>query len=584
MTDFGAHWNTFLSDDSKSQVDIIVSIHEEGINHFLNRSFEIDQTLPAENKKFHRVFERTFDTFGDERKFKVTLALNEAIKVKLPPFTSANHLSKAFEEEDPSSWNAFEYPTDGPELIATNDENENMIEIAAPAVSIEMEWPNLDPSKPPHSWKIPPFQVVGQAELQLSQEDADFYTTIVPKFIKIDIPRNTSLLQELRKEVGQIPEDAKRFVDNCEDKFVDLFIIAANIAAYEQTPKLVTSIKLPVPVIKDRPVQPAAFNISRDIMTVGFGIDKVSLENFNENLISAKSNELDFAIKRDLDKAGGLINVAYKNAEGKTIKSPTQLIARGEAEQDVYFSNTNQFIQEQQAYLMDIKKGLPELKTTEDEAILNTEAFAIGINEYFFDTIVNSAIPTPKHKCEKEERIGPVKGYVCHWTAFRNPDIGISQNAELSGAVDINIGGSIHGCVKKFWDCSWRWACAKLALAVVGRPRISIKILKANGIRTLAQFDAGGLRLATNLPTPFRQVVEFFSSMIIKFLVAFANVLAGVLSFYVLKPEFEVESLSLRLQLRKFSSFYFERTESPSQDPTKNKFIGYKTNLAVTKL
>ena len=582
MTDFAAHWNSILKGDEKNQVDIVASIHEDGINHFLTRHFEIDQTLPQDNRKYYRVFERTFETFGDERKFKLTLSLTEALRLKLPPFTKAMHLADDF--EDTTKWNSFDFLTNGPELIATNNDNKSLVEIIAPGVSVSVEWPNLDTTKPPHNWTIPPFQVFGQAELQLNQEGSDFFVTIIPKLIKIDIPRNQILKDTILNSIQNSPTSIQPLLEDCEEKFVDLFIIAANIAAYEQTPKLITSIKLPVPIIQERPIQPAAFDISRNIMTVGCGIDKVSLENFNEDNITMKTFELEYVIKRDIQKSGGLQNIVFKNAKGKNIKSPTQLITRSKEEQESYFKYTNEFIKEQHDFLQSIKEGLKESSDEHNELQGLDEAFAIGINEYFFDAIVSSVIPKPKSRCENEVSLGLVKGYICHWSSFRNPDVSISPNAVFAGSVDINVGGSIHACVKKFWDCSWRWACAKLALAIVGRPTLKIQILKADGIRTLAQLDAGDLHLATNLPFPFNEIVKFFSSVIIKFIIAFSNILAVLLTFYILKPEFKVEQLSLKLNLKNFSSFFFERTNSPSQDATKNKFICFKTSIVILKL
>ena len=580
MTEYSKHWNSILNGDHKNQVDIIASIHEDGINHFLKRLFEIDKSLPLDKQKFARTFKRTFETFGDSRKFKVALSLTKSIEVKLPPFTN-KHLTKSFLNKN--EWSSFDYPTNGPELIARNETSENLIELLAPEVVVEMEWPNLNSDEPPHQFKIPAFQVLGQAELQLNQEGNEFFTTIIPKFIKLDIPRPTSFSELISDELKKLPDNQKKFLTNCEDKFIDLFIIAANIAAYEQTPKLITSIKLPIPVIQDRPIQPATFDISNDIMTVGFGLDKVVLEDFTSSQINNEVNELNVAIKNDLKKANGILNIAYKNSEGKEIVSPSQLLIRSEEEQEQFYKDTNIYIKTKEDQLNTFAKEDDEIFISE-EALLTSEAFAIGINEYFFDTIINSVIPTPKRKCESEVVLGPAKGYICHWTAFRNPDVVISNNAILAGSVDIDVGGSVHACVKKFWDCSWRWSCSRLALAIVGRPKIKIKILKANGIRTLAQFESGNLRLSSNLPFPFNKIVEALSSVVFKFLIAFVNILTGVLSFYVLKPIFEVNTLNLKLQLKSFSSFYFERTVSPCQDPSKNKFIAYKTNIGVSKL
>ncbi len=576
MNDYAAHWDSILADDSKNQVDIVTSIHEDGINHFLKRSFEIDQTLPETERKFRRVFERTFDTFGDPRKFKVTLELLSPITLKLPPFTT--HLSKSF--NDKSGWDRFDYVR-GPELIAQFEKGGGVVELLASNVSVKMEWPSLTPGQPPHQWTIPPFDVLGQAELQLDQEGRDFFIIITPTFIKFDIPR-PALQEAIKTQIKSASKEAVAMLGDCEDKFVDLFIIAANIAAYEQTPKLVTSIKLPVPVIQDRPIQPAAFDISDNVLTIGFGIDKVELDKFHSSQLNTNTAFISSLIEQDVADMGGPLAFVYGDAKEGKIKSARNLVFRDPKELDSKFVRTNAFIKKQKEYLTEFPET--ESKREVDGLLVGDAHFAIGINEYFFDTIVNSVIPQPRHKCEDEVRLGPVKGYVCHWSAFQNPDITIHSSGILQGAVDVNVGGSIHACVKKFWDCSWRWACAKLAMAIQGRPQLKLKLLPADGIRLWAELEEGGLRIVSNLPFPFNKIIEFFTSIVFKFIIAFINVLVSLLRFFVLKPEFEVESLNLKLQLKNFSSFYFQRTKSPATNPTKNKFVGFKTNIAVTKL
>jgi hypothetical protein len=577
MYDYKQQWAEILIEDEKNQVDILASLHENGINNFLTRHFEIDSQLPIQERKYNQVFERTFQTFGDSRKFKITLTLTNAIKIKLPPFTEANSLSPNF--KDKSGWESFDSPFDGPELKASNKDGENLVQIIAPGVTISMEWPRLNGNTlPPWTFVIPPFEVLGLAELELNQEGLDFFVKIIPKLIKIDIPRN-DLKELIQNNIDESDSEYKTILEDCEEKFIDLFIIAANIAAYEQTPKLVTSIKIPVPVIQERPIQPACLDISNDILTVGFGIDKINLDKFNDKILSEKSQELEVLINKDIEEAGGIFNIAFKNSDGKKIITPNQLLPREIKDQDVFFVNTNSFITKEQKYIQSFENDT----INQASSIAGDETFAIGINEYFFDTIVNSVLPQPKSRCEKEWQAGPVKGFICHWTSFTNPDISISSAAVLTGSVDINVGGSINACVKKFWDCSWKWACAKLALALVGRPSISLKILPADGIRLFAQIS-GNINLATNLPFPFNKVVEALSSVVFKFIMAFINVLASLLTFYVVKPTIEIQDLHLKLSFKNFSSFYFQRPTGSNHSITKDKFICFKTDLKVEKL
>ena len=81
--------------------------------------------------------------------------------------------------------NAFDYPTNGPNLTASYIEEQlvdkkSLVEIVASEVTVELEWPNLKPGQPPHKFKIPAFEVVGTAELELNQEGNDFFISIIP--------------------------------------------------------------------------------------------------------------------------------------------------------------------------------------------------------------------------------------------------------------------------------------------------------------------------------------------------------------------------------------------------------------------
>ena len=573
---------------TSNRVDIIASLSEKGINHFLSRIFEIDQGLPDAEKKFTRTFERSFDTFDDQRKFKITLSLLKPVEVKLPPFTAGIFSGKKVSKKDLG--NAFDYPTNGPNLTASYIEEQlvdkkSLVEIVASEVTVELEWPNLKPGQPPHKFKIPAFEVVGTAELELNQEGNDFFISIIPQSIKINISSAvlSSIIASRIKEIG-----AKELTTpECEQKFVDLFIIAANIVAYEQTPKLITSIKLPAPTIKDRPIQPSTFNISDNFLTMGFSIDKVNLQKFNENILSSKEMALDFALNTDIEKAGSLEKIVYQKVKGnKDGNTLLAVVIHGLENQLKQFQEVNTLIKKDKDYVASIENE-EEYKYLNDVAFSATDttdkSYAIGINEYFFDTIVDSSIPSPKHRCEKERRLGPVKGYVCHWKSFRDPDISVNRNASVSGSVYLNLGGSIHACVKKFWDCSWRWQCGKLSLGIAGRPKLDIALRKANGIRLVSKVNLGGLRVVSNLPFPFNKIIEFFGSLVFKVIEAFINSLAALLTFFVIRPDFEIESLHAKLLLRNFNSFYFKRSDG-DEDITKNKFIAFETELQIIKI
>ncbi|MDY6918633.1 MAG: hypothetical protein SV765_00295 [Pseudomonadota bacterium] len=564
MNAFENHWNELFRQDDKQSIDVISSVTEDGVNFLLARSHEIDATLPTKERKYSQTFERTFDTFDDPRKFKMTLTIVKPLKFKLPPFTSG-HLSSGFESS--SGWNEYQHSaSSGAEIKATSiADDTNLVEMSAPEVTVKLEWDKLDGTGT-HTWEIPPFEVLGLIELEL-HKDEGYYIKLVPKMIKLNIERGTVRDLAIESASSATVEDS-----DCEEKFVDLFIIAANIAAYEQTPKLVMSIDLPALTITDRPVLPAAFEISDNIMSLGFGLDRTALSSQNKEVFDQQNAQLKMALESDIAASGGLQSISRLNAE----------------EQDGAFPNTDEFILKQQHYLKAFEEEDSEKLDLTGVQLTQQDSFAVAINEYFLDTIARSAAPEPKYDCSKEERVlDAIKGNVCNWTTINNPDINIKKvgnDAKLEASAFIDIGGKIRGCVRKFWDCSWRWSCSSLALTLIGRPKLSVRVLKANGVRVLANVDPDNLRVKSNIAWPFNKIVDFFASWVVRGIIGVINILAALLSFYVIKPEFDLESLHMRLMLRNFDSFYFEKTQAPSTDSTKNKFMCFKTKLSATKL
>lgn len=167
---------------------------------------------------------------------------------------------------------------------------------------------------------------------------------------------------------------------------------------------------------------------------------------------------------------------------------------------------------------------------------------------------------------------------MCYWSKFKDPDVHIQNSGILVGSVNIDVGGAIEACVKKFYDCSWEWKCSKLSLAVKGRPKIKLKLKKSKGVSLLAQLD-GRLYLDTNLPWPFNKIVSGLSGVVWSFLKGFINILLVALSFVVIKPEFSLPNQLTKIKLRDFTPFYFERPKVAGNIDSKKRFIGYKGGL-----
>ncbi len=563
MNDYNAHWTQILSKEGTQNVDFITSLDENGINHFLTKHHEID------SKVYKKVFEKTFNTQSDTRKFVVELEVKAPIEIQFPPF-SPGPLSNVF--SDTKNWVKLDNKHRGPEL-RTDSSN---LHIYCKQVNVKLTWPKFSGGGT-WSMSLDPFDVYAQSKIQLNQDDDGYYCTIIPQKLQFDIPRAQAIATQLSKAMENAPAEIRAEYDECQEKITDLFIIAANIAATEQTPKLVRNIQVPVPVIADKPVMPALLDLSNNILSIGFGLDKVKLEQKEGEHMSKNLIDLESALNKDVKTSGGLLKLISKNYKDQEHFEDIEFLSEEEVQKKLV--NSELYIAEQENILADFNA------LNDDDSYLQkiaavADAYAIGINEYFFDTVVNSVIPGPKHKCSGWLNLKLAKGRVCHWSKFKNPDVQIKPTGKLVGGVNIDIGGAIEACVKKFYDCSWEWKCSKLSLAVKGRPEIKVELKRSKGVRMLAQLD-GKLRLDTNLPWPFNKIVRGFSGVIWTFVKGFINIILAALSFVVIKPEFKLPQMETRIKLRNFTPFYFERPESDGVTGSKTRFIGYKGGITA---
>lgn len=299
MNDYKAHWINILTNDGTQNVDFITSIDEAGINLFLEKHHSVD------NKVYKKEFKKAFNTQTDVREFKLNLELSKLIQVQIPPF-----LNPSINEQfvDTSNWLKLESNHQGPEL---RTESSNL-QIYCKEIIIKIEWPKYAGGGN-WSFKLNPFDAYAEAEIQLNHDSDGYFVTIIPKLLKFDIPRVDLLKEDIIKKMQSAPKEILAEFNECQDKFTDLFIIAANIAATEQTPKLVRNIQIPTPVIADKPVIPALLDLSNNILTMGFGLDKEELERENAKLISKSIHDLESALNDDLKKNGGILKLTASN-------------------------------------------------------------------------------------------------------------------------------------------------------------------------------------------------------------------------------------------------------------------------------
>ncbi len=566
MATFQDIWTEILKKEGTQNVDILASISEDGINHYLQEHHKNDSRV------YQREIKKIFNTQTDSREFKVKIEISSPIQLQFPPYKNTTISGEYINK---NKWYQLESNHEGPELAALKDDS-NKIQVYCEQINITLTWPKLNGSG---NWefKLKPIKVFAEAFAILNNNQDGYYVTLIPTIVKVDIAKPALLISGISKQLKIVNKAELKLLDECQEKFTDLIVIAMNIVATEQTPKLVRNIRIPTPVIKDRPILPAILKVSENCLTVGAGIDKAKTESSLNVLMNQQMNHLKSRMEQDIEKAGGIFKMVSKNKDIPNNFGDLEL--KSQKEIDQYFVLTKQYIETIKSGL-----GIPQkIKSNNSKRAGKSvkavkDAYAIGINEYFFDNIISSVIPAPKHDCTGWLDLAAVRGRACYWVKFFNPDVSINSDASLTGAVNVDIGGALEACIRKFWDCSWRWQCGSLTLAIKGRPNITIALRKSNGVSVYAALG-GNLYFDTNLPFPFNKVIAALSSIMFNAIMGFINILLSLLSFYVIYPELTIPAQRTKLKLRNFDSFYYLRPVVTGNGASKNKFIGFKGGL-----
>lgn len=413
-----------------------------------------------------------------------------------------------------------------------------------------------------------PISVFAEAFAILKQDGTDYFLSITPTNVRIDIAKQQFVIDKLSEgEVNKIINKPS-LLDECQDKFSDLIVIAMNVVATEQTPKLVRNIKIPVPVVLDKPVYPSLLSIFDNCLNVGASINKTKIDEDQKSFVDKELNRFKASLEKDIEAAGGMNELFFENST--TVSDPHKLVVRSPKEIEKRFSESNSYLKN-----LGIRMNSDPIAPTSQSVSVVKDAYAIGVNEYLFDTIVSSLIPGPKQECTGWLDIAALRGRACYWVRLQNSKVTVNSNPPgLTGSLNVDVGGGIDACVRKFWDCSWSWACSTIGLAIKGRPSVTLELIKSNGVRILAQMG-GNLYIDTGLPFPFNKVIEAVSSIIFKFVMAFVNVILGILSFYVIKPDIKFPEQRTKLKLRDFDSFFYLRKDQQGLIESKRKFIGF---------
>lgn len=559
-------WRDALTKYQTQPVDIIGSVREEAINHFLEKHFQYDRD------RYTFVLERNFNVNGVDRKFKVTIKANSPLIVDLPPFAIVSKDKQLDTLFNTGDWAELEKPNPSAKLMipatvrrALDPES---VRVFCRSLSFEIEWPKLTGGGT-WKWTPPPLAVVAEAIVELHQTQDGFILRIKLLRVKFD---PIALSAQAAKMLEGLPRRERVAIDACEEKFNDLLVIALNIAGTIYAPKLVHDIHIPVPVLAGKPVAPTLLDMANDIIVVGATVDRAAVANLNQIKLEKTFAAFEGLLQQDIAAAGGFEALMFEDKITRD-GSIARVIRPYRAVRAKLVRSTAFVAQlEQQA----------KIAKRKEKAVLNAAVpggLGVGANQAVLTRLAKGAMPAPVDRCTDWEPVLPlVRGRVCWWVHIFDPAITIA-GVTLSGQVSIDVGGALEACVRSFWDCSWRWECGRLSLAVQGKPGIELKLEHGNGIAFKGKLT-GRLVLVSNLPFPFNKVIEAFSGVISDLIMALVNIVASNIKFDILLPEFALPEQKTKLKFSDITPFPFSRTGGTFTPPERT-FIGFDVGFTA---
>lgn len=570
-------WNDILLADTHNSVDVLASLREESLNDYLALHHKHD------NDRYTATMKRKFNANGTEREFTLTVTANKPIQLQFPPFEQSRFLTSSETKRmdtfynDPAGWSEVEHPDPvGPPLFAPLEEPGKVpdIRVFCPEVKLKLEWPKLDGSDK-WEWLIGPLTIGLEAKIALQVEDGEHQLRLEPLRIKFDktaaqllTGASPSIASKGKNRSGKEPRAAERgrAVALNDDKFEDLLVIALNVAATQYAPKLVRDIRLPTVSLADHRIYPAALVLRDRTISIGAGLDRPAFTAKAEAKLVAAMYELQAALQEDIEAAGGLFQlVTPQGTDPETPLESIEFLSQDELRKRL--NQTNRLATRIESHNVRVTAPPYSLAPTVPNGV------GLGVNEYFLDALLRGAMPGPKSECTDWLSAGVVRGRLCWWLNLYNADVTIN-GTKIGGGISVDVGGAIEACVRKFWDCSWRWECGRLSLAVEGRPGLQVSLDESSGVAFRVQLK-GSLRLSPNLPFPFNKVVEAVSGVVWEAVKIVLNVVIGNMQFVLFPPAITFPNQKTKLKLGPFTPFPLVVTR-PTAPREKNTFIGYQ--------
>jgi hypothetical protein len=585
---YSPHWQAVL-DNTNISIEVLASINEDALNHFLEKHFEYD------NQRYQMSFERTVPDGTTDRKFTVTVTAQQPLRAELPPFSSAKRgdveaarRQRMFRDE--KGWDELLPPIPHPTLYVpevddpedpTSSQGKPNLRLWCSGLNVVLTWPRLDGQRP--DWSFPfTVNLLAEAWVSLKQSGTKFYLRVVPIRIKFDKPVGSfakKAAKKLARERALTARDDAFLLDECEQKFYDLIVIALNVVANQVAPQLVQNVQLPVPNIANKPLLPVLLDMSDKIVTVGCSLDRETIVAETRKKLTKSFDIYKHLLEEDIKAAGGLEKVLCRASDrgdpaigGFVVRPRSEIHAR---------------LPRSRAYLETLSREVnPPQRSSRSKTIKRRPAVpdgaCVGVNEYFLNVVASSLLPEPKADCTEWLPLGVVRGRACYWVRLYSPTIDIVDRT-VSGQIGVDVGGALEGCVRKFWDCSWRWACEQLTLALRGHPGLQLRLLSGDaGVRLKAKI-IGELTLESNLPFPFDKVVEAIGDLVWDGVKVILNIILGFLEIEIVPPKIEFPEQKTKLTLSGFTSVGFVRAKPARLDGARKRFIAYRTGLTASR-
>lgn len=544
---FTDHWTRLFSNRKTDFVDVVGSVTEKTLNEVLKKHFELDK------EKYTVPYRRKFDANGKAREFSGHLKLTVPLSLYLKPFNN-NPRPRVLNGVPGADWAEVSHPGVEDDTLAPKPEETALV---STKFDLLLEWEKLDGSG---KWtlEVPGIEAHARAFAEIDTTQSRPQLRVTPTRIYFDKADQSFASTLVREWEALIPDAAKA---EGEEKFRDLVVILLNILATELTPKLVREIALPAPVLAGEDIFVNFLDVSGNMITVGGGLDyKATREAFQsefEERLTTFQTLFAMDIAAQLSDAG---------------QGPATVNSLSENELEL----TESFF----AGLEEAAEKLSNIHSRDsDSAVLSAGAITggvgIGVAEYVFDRLAAAKLPEAKRDCSGWERIlRHLKGRLCWWMSFYAPDVHISPTGSgfrLTGSIGVDVGGTVEACIKKFWDCSWRWVCPPgVGLQTEGNAGLGVSVTDYNkgvifriGITDLPRLKTVGI------PSPFNKVIDFFLKIVH---VAFRKLATLVtLSRRLIAPRIVFDSQRTGLQLRNFKPFYYVRPYDNLDEPGRSR-------------